>query len=383
MEKTKVCLFTAHSPQMGGGAVILRSLIANLPKLSVSWYYIENEYVNDQESGYLGKGFMGGAIASDILNTWKMLADRKVTHIDAIVQQLLQVDCDKYWIVSHNEGLRIALELTRVQSKPVHLTVHDDWAGAICARSVRYRFLSAWAKRLTSTTLKAVSSVDVISSAMANYYEKLSGVKGDACHRYLSEAMIRNTDEITNVEQQEVTCGHIGSIYNKPDFITFLTVFHEFVTAKNKKPLIKMWGCHLTLDDVPGQLKGSVAFYPTLPEEAVIPELAKCDFVYAMYPFNKALSIFSGTSLPTKLTSYLLAGRPIFGHGPLKSTLTTFLSTNDVGVMWTSLDKQEGLKHLASIVSLTVSHRQLNATREKYFGEHNLMVMNRVLNEPV
>src|ERR1700761_6248608 len=125
MEKTRICLFTAHSPQMGGGAVILRSLIANLPGIAVSWYYIGDSAVAGYEDGYLGKGFMGGEITGDLLNTWKMLADRKVAHIDAIVEQLLQIECDKYWIVSHNEGLRMALELTRVQSKPVHLTVHD------------------------------------------------------------------------------------------------------------------------------------------------------------------------------------------------------------------------------------------------------------------
>jgi len=379
MEKTRICLFTAHSPQMGGGAVILRSLIANLPRLSVAWFYIGDETVSGYESGYLGKGFMGGAIAADIFNTWKMLTNRKVAYIDAIVKQLLQIECDKYWIVSHNEGLRIALELARIQSKPVHLSVHDDWAGAICARSIRYKFLAVWAKKLTISTLKAVSSVDVISSAMADYYKQIAGVKSEVCHRYLNEKMIRHTDDITKAEQSTITCGHIGSIYNKTDFIAFLTIFHEFVTDKGKKPMMKMWGCHLTVDDIPPQLRDNINFYPTLPEEEVIPKLATCTFVYAMYPFNKALSLFSATSLPTKLTSYLQAGRPTFGHGPEKSTLATFLTANKLGTMWTSLNKEEGLKDMTAILSATITYQQLNDARKHYFGERNLIIMNQAL----
>ena len=357
----------------------MRSLIAGLPDIPVSWYYIGDSVVIGYEKGYLGKAVMGRNIINDIWQTWKMLADRKVAYIDKLVKQLLEIECDEYWIVSHNEGLRVALELTRRQTRPVHMTVHDDWAGALCARSVRYRVLSYWAKKLTISTLKAVTSFDVVSSGMSNYYWQLTSIKSEVCHRYLSQDAIRHEDAVIDTEQSEIVAGHIGSIYSKADFITFLSVFHEFAIEKGKQPMLKMWGCHLTMNDIPAKLRDSVFFYETLPEEQVLPELAKCTFVYAMYPFSNALSIFSKTSLPTKLTSYLQAGRPILGQGPADSTLAEFLNTNSLGTMWISQSKEDGFKCLEGILSLKVGYQQLESTRKQYFGEQNLKVMRRAL----
>src|ERR1700744_6376060 len=101
---------------------------------------------------------MGGRFIKDVLQTRKMLSNGKILLIDNLVQKLIQIECDEYWIVSHNEGIRVAIELARRQNRPVHLTVHDDWAGALCARSIRYRFMSGLAKKMTVQVLKAVSS---------------------------------------------------------------------------------------------------------------------------------------------------------------------------------------------------------------------------------
>jgi hypothetical protein len=379
MTKREICLFTAHSPLSGGGSTILRSLVAGLPELSVSWYYTGDKAVAGYEKTYLAKALMGGNLVKDIWQTWKMLTDRKTALINEVVAKLMNVDCDAYWIVSHNEGLRIALELTRKQSRPVHLTVHDDWAGALCARSTRYRFTAAPAKKLTITALKVVTSFDVVSLGMANYYDDLSGVKAEVCHRYLSADAISLKNINTKTDQPVIVAGHIGSIYSKADFIVFLSTFYEFAIAKGKKPLMKMWGCHLTMNDIPAELRDGIIFYDTLPEEKVIPELYNCAFVYAMYPFNKALRIFSQTSLPTKLTTYLQAGRPILGHGPADSTLATFLSANNLGVMWSSMDKANGLKLFEQVLSLIPGFENINNARNQYFGEENLAVMRRAL----
>jgi len=378
-KKRRICLFTAHSPLTGGGGVILRSLIAALTDFDISWYYVGNNAEPGYESGYLGKALMGGDPVKDVLNTWKMLADKKMPYFDSLVQQMAAIECDAYWIVSHNEGLRLALELTRQQSRPVHLTVHDDWAGALCARSVRYRFMGGWADKLTAATLKAVDSFDVISAGMRNYYKVLSGKEGEICHRYLQPDAIMHPGVNGDDENAVVTIGHIGSIYDKNDFVAFLSLLREFFNAKGKTPLVKMWGCHLTANDIPASLKGTVSFYDTLPEEKVIPELSACHFVYAMYPLSKALGLFSRTSLPTKLTSYLQAGRPVFGHGPADSTLAAFVTANGLGAMWTSLNKQDGFYALQKVIVVNLEHNEPENVRKQYFGEGNLAVMRRVL----
>jgi hypothetical protein len=99
-----------------------------------------------------------------------------------------------------------------------------------------------------------------------------------------------------------------------------------------------------------------------------------------MYPLNKGLHTFSKTSLPTKLSSYLQAARPIFGHGPADSTLAEFLGTTKLGGMWSVRDKQEGFKALDVIIALNPGHQQWQEARRLYFGEKNLQVMNKALN---
>lgn len=379
MKKRNICLFTAHSPQIGGGGVILRSLIAGLQDVSVSWYYISNSAAPGYENGYLGPALMGGSFVNDAWNTWKMLTAQKTQLIDELVKKMLAIECDAYWIVSHNEGLRVAYELARSQtSRPVHLTVHDDWAGALCARSLRYRFMTGPAKQLTVKTLKAVSSFDVISLGMRNYYEKISGLKGQICHRYLRKDSIRHEYDPAGNSADELTVGHIGSIYDRKDLLSFLSVLVEFAEGKGKKALLLMWGCHLKAADIPAHLQGNIKFCPTLPEEKVLPELARCEFVYAMYPMSKALSGFSNTSLPTKLTSYVQAGRPVFGHCPDESTLAEFLKTTGLGVLWDTGNRESGLRALADIFTMAPDGKQFEKARQQYFGEATLEVMNGV-----
>ncbi|WP_234736948.1 glycosyltransferase family protein [Tellurirhabdus bombi] len=378
----KICLFTAHSPLGGGGGVILRSLVENIEGVSISWKYLAENVAKGYESGYWGRNFMGGSLVKDLWLTSNMLMGNTCAPIDQLVKQLLEVDCDAYWIISHNEGLRVAFELARVQSaRPVHLTVHDDWAGALCVRSIRYRLFKSWAKKLTIAALKQVTSFDVISSGMQTYYLKLSGKTGEICHRYLpSKALIKHK-QIQESDPFAIVAGHIGSVYSKADFINFLKLFKEFANSKGKQPVMNMWGCHLTLNDIPSIFRSIVHFKPGLPEGQVIPELAKCDFVYSMYPMNKSLKIFSETSLPTKLTSYVQASRPIFGHCPLDSTLAKFIEISKTGVVWSSQKREIGIEELEKLTNLHIHPDQWIMTRDTYFGESNLNTMLKVFLE--
>ncbi len=374
----KICLFTAHSPQTGGGAVILRSLVKHLPEFSIEWKYLALKPANGYEQGYMGNGIMGSSLIKDILGTWQMLTGSRVSKIDEVVNKLLATDCDAYWVVSHNEGLRVAIELSRLQKKrPVHLTVHDDWAGALSARSVRYRFMAGLAKKMTINALQQVSGVDLISRGMQAYYHQLSNRKGEICHRYLPSDSINPSTNPAKSKDGALNIGHIGSIYDKTDFIRFIQLLQEFEKLKGIKVTVNMWGYHPRKNDIPPEYFDIIKMHKDLPEEKAIPELAKSDFVYSMYPFTKKLAIFGQTSLPTKLTSYVQACRPIFGHGPVDSTLSEFLQNTATGLLWSGSNKAEGLELLEKISRLSPGISNWQKAREDYFGEKNLEVMRK------
>lgn len=367
-----ICLFTAHSPTSGGGAVNLRTIIEYLPELNVQWKYIASQPAKNYETGYMGKGFMGGPIIRDIFKVWQMLSNRRVNEIDEIVNELMNVDCDAYWIVSHNEGLRVALELSRLQNKrPVHLTIHDDWTASLCAKSVRYRLMQSKAHDMTIKVLKHVKSADFTSKGMQQHYLNY-GIKGGVSHRYLPPESIGDYNHISNKDVTSLYIGHIGSIYDINDFIVFLGLLKVFEEKKGIKVTVNMWGFHIGKDVIPEQYMGLLNIHNDLAEDQVVPLLAGCHLVYAMYPSVKRLRKFTQTSFPTKLSSYIRASTPIFGHGPDGCTLEEFLHNTSTGVIWKSGNIEDGIFLLEKAISLSRTSMDWKKARAEYFGENNL-----------
>lgn len=371
----KICLFTAHSPLSGGGSVILHSLTQNLPEYSFYWMYLANEPVTGYESGFLGRGLMGGNIIKDFFQTRKLLNSSLTNSVNKIVEKLLKVDCDQYWIVSHNEGLRVGFELAKNQTDiPVHLTIHDDWAGALSARSFRYRFLSKTSRKLTVKTLQKVTDFDVISKGMQSYYREISGRIGNVCHRYLPADTINQYNTRKNYDDK-VDIGHIGSIYDTNDFLKFARLVKYFAAIKKTACIIHLWGCHLKDENLPSDIEGIIKLHKNSAEKDIITILSSFSFVYAMYPMNPKMKIFSQTSLPTKLSTYVQCGVPIYAQAPSNSTLSYFINETATGVVWNDDNIQNGLTLLEKIISLEIDCNSFVNARNAFFGESNLTVM--------
>jgi hypothetical protein len=376
VKKPKICLFTAHAPTGGGGGAILRSLVAELAgEYEISWRYVSAQAATGYESGWLGPPLMGrGNFVADVVGTAALLAGHKPKAWECLLENLCSLECDAYWIVSHNEGLCVARDLRGRTSRPVHLTVHDDWAGALCARSTRYRFLAPIADAATRRVLSRANSVDVVSRGMREFYRGRTGVEALICHRYLSHlpSPVPSPDGL-------LTVGHIGSIYSAQELMVFADAFKRFCDERGEKGRIRLWGCHLRSRDVPRQLQEWIEFNPNQEEEQVVLELQQCHFVYAMYPLTPRLRRFSQTSLPTKLSTYVLAQRPILGYGPARSSLASFLEDTQAGVMWSSADVQDGVRSINSLMQHSVKRKQWENARELYYGEANIRVMLQVL----
>jgi hypothetical protein len=374
--KKRICLFSAHAPQTGGGGAILRSLVEQLNEFSISWKYLAGKPSAGYEEGFLGKGIMGSGFKS-VFSTYGMLGGKKIAEISRIVDELLQIPCDGYWIVSHNEGMRIAYELAvRQKDRPVHLTIHDDWAGALCARSTKFRWMEGQANRLTVKTIRAVNSYDVVSRGMQTYYYDLTERRGSICHRYLSPESLM-PQGLSNLEC--IRIGHIGSLYDQDDLVSFLGMMKAYSDKNDRRFEFHMWGSQLDESSLPSDIRPSVFLHPEMPEQAVLKALASCDFNYSMYPMSPRLARFSRTSLPTKLTSYVQAGRPIFGHAPSDSTLSEFLYTTRTGVIWDSRSTNEGFEAVEKILAMRIRTSGWLEARALYFGEENLSVLRRQL----
>lgn len=372
----KICLFTAHSPITGGGAVILRSLVGSIVNVKIDWHYLSDNPAKGYEAGHLGRGFMGGPIVQDIAKTFLMLNGGRLEEIEGIVGKLLDLDCDGYWVVSHNEGLRIAYELaTRQKRKPVHLTIHDDWSGALCARSVRYRLLSGFADSMTVKAIQAVDNFDVISKGMQEYYLDITGKQGAICHRYIPSLPPRDAPFNPAENTDALQVGHIGSIYSEDLFFAFCKLLKEYSNKKGILLKVHVWGHRFAK---PNPFPENIVSFNTSQEEVVVRELAKCRFVYCMYPFQNRYRTFCRTSLPTKLSTYVLAGRPILGHGPIDSSIADFIADTRTGAMLSGNGQKETFRQVEEILTLNVCDMYWQNAAAMYFGRKNLRLMESV-----
>jgi hypothetical protein len=365
---TKVILFTAHAPTGGGGGAILRSLCDAGTNTELDWRYTASAAAVGYESGWLGKGAMGlGGFLGDSIRAARVLCGPAPRALADALKVLRNQKCDGYWVVSHNEGLRIALELRRQTSKSVHLTVHDDWAGALCARSIRYRMFGPLADALTFRVLHSVDSVDVISRGMRDFYRRRFGVTAEVCHRYLPEL-----PQVEWSSGDRLVVGHIGSIYSSSELWLLAEALKSFCHKTRSQAVIRLWGCNIGLEDVPQHLRAYFDFMPDAPEEEAVIELQRCSFVYAMYPFGRRLRRFAQTSLPTKLSTYVLAQRPILSHGPPESSLAEFMRTTKLGVHWDSTDVNTGADAIAVALKTQPPRNLWESARSDYFGPSNL-----------
>lgn len=377
LKKPTICLFTAHSPAGGGGGAILRSLVPELEnQFEISWRYLATKPAAGYESGWLGTPIIGsGGFLSDAFRTASLLFGSQPTAWNGLIDKLLSAQCDAYWIVSHNEGLCIARDLQRRTSRPVHLTVHDDWAGALCARSQRYRLLKPIADRLSNQVLKQVRSADVVSKGMRAFYHERTGVSAVVVHRPLPSTASASAV----VSGNDVCVGHLGSIYSKDEFCMFVEALKAFGAKQGSPVKVIARGAHLRSGDLPESIAPLVEFRPTADEAQVISELQQCRFVYAMYPFAPGLATFVKTSLPTKLSTYVMARRPILGHAPRQSTLASFIEETKLGCVWCNLDVAEGRRAVAAAAAANIDESAWEQAKNRFFGAENIKRMRHLL----
>jgi hypothetical protein len=355
----RIALFTPFSPDIGGGAIQLRSLAPQLAEFDIDWYYLAPAKATSGVGTWLGPQLMGGSLLRDMSRAsrlWLRGTSRRVREITS------RMDADLYWIVAMNEGVLVALELSE-SGKPVHLTVHDDPV-SVFQRSTRYRLLSPLMARSFSRLLRSVRSVDVISDGMRDFYCEKFGVKPLVVYRYV-EGLQRFEDRV--ILRDVLRVGHIGIIY-------YATQFREFVEALRAHGrklgvsvrLVKI-GRSREFEKVQEDNPDLVEDMGDLPESVAIEQLSKCNFLYCMYPDAARFEVFRRTSQPMKLSTYIQAQRPIFAHTPEDSTLAAAVRKYRIGSVCPFSDR-EGIEVALQALEQEVPGERFEQARTELLG---------------
>jgi hypothetical protein len=86
------------------------------------------------------------------------------------------------------------------------------------------------------------------------------------------------------------------------------------------------------------------------PQQKCIRILSSFDVLYCPYWFDRTFETEARLSFPSKLVTYLAAGRPVFFHGPEYASAVPLMRYNDIGRCCHSLDPEAILQSLEQVL---------------------------------
>jgi len=342
--------------------VQLRSHLAQLPDLDITWHYLSEAPAPGERRHWLGKPISTQQFVADLSARTGFLPG-STKPVKDLVQRL---DADLYWIVAHYVGISLAAELQSM-GKPVHLTVHDEPL-AMLLRSRRFRPLWPLMSLVFPRVLRGARSVDVTSTKMRDYFKVKYGVDCFALYKYLPELPVVTSRLSTDT----LTVGHIGSLYHPEPFRRFLLACRSYAATQNRSLKIIRIGSSREMDTIASENIVTFESHGELLEQEALPVLATCDFVYAMYPEGLRFQGFRRTSLPIKLSTYIQAQRPIFVHTPRDSGLAQLISKYRVGTVCSSQRESDIQQAIQTIMNGKTGRENFEAIRADLMGPRQL-----------
>lgn len=368
-------LLTDFSPgAKGGGAVNIRSLLTPEDRKRILWATLSPLATDQQREVSLA-----GAGPRSVLRDSTVRVHKLRREVERVMRSH---NSPAAWIVAHSACVRIAPGLVAA-GVPVHVTVQDDPAWAFALRTRRYAALAPLLARDLRRTLRGARSVEVVSQGMAQRYRARYGVEPTIVNRGLA-GPLQPTSQYDRGQGLCVTV--LGSTYG----VRELTVLAQAMGMVQKRLGIS---ARLTViggvdkgqirDLCPSNVELEVPGY--LDEEEGLDILRESYLLYVNYPFDRRGKMLRETSFATKLTTYVMAARPLLLHMPPESSVAVLSSTAPYANLWSSLKPEDGadiIERLWRNEAIGNSfHAEADAVREEHFDlERNRALLFGALN---
>ncbi len=219
--------------------------------------------------------------------------------------------------------------------------------------------IDAWSAQLVrrdfGAVLRASLRCAVVSEAMQQAYRAAFGVETTLLH-YGLERRLWHSPAPAPQSGSRLTIGFAGSPYAKNEWRAFIQALNGVDWRVGKRTVtLRLLGPAVPFTThAPAQ----VEFLGWRPLPETIKRLAEADVLYLPYWFDSPHRSTVRYSFPTKVPTYLAAGRPILYHGPRDSSVAHFFSEHPVAASCHSLEPEDILKALRSIIEDEMAYRQ-------------------------
>ncbi|AIE74666.1 MULTISPECIES: glycosyltransferase [unclassified Synechocystis] len=299
--------------------------------------------------------------------------DRQVKILANRLEQYIgEVGITRLWgILNMTTVVDVLFDLGKRCDLPLLTQVWDDIDYLTQQRGLDSTLRQRTQKRFGHLLAKSVKTA-VICEAMAKHYSKYSGDHCEIIRHGLADQVTAQTDYTSPAE---FSIGFSGGMYAPEAWQALfeaLAYLNWQVAGKSIK-LVVLSG-KITL---PCRSPANVQYLGWRNTEEVRSYLAQCDLLYVPYPFASHLRPLAQLSFPTKLSTYVSLGRPVFAHVPQYGSLVDFYDKYPLGALCTSLDAKVIAEKIAALAEDTNLY-EASAKTVAWVGEKELSQANFV-----
>jgi len=100
-------------------------------------------------------------------------------------------------------------------------------------------------------------------------------------------------------------------------------------------------------------------------ESDAVPLLRECFALDLNYPFGSRDAVLRRTSFPTKLSTYVQAGRPLLLHSPTDSSVMPLVDDSGFAAVWSNNDPERGAEALLELWNRPANHESRHVEAER------------------
>ncbi len=368
----------------GVGGVILNDILSGMPSgttrfvaaasrqaIDLGWLdnniRVSDHVLRRYEPAYRPlKGLTGEAISGVAR---KILFER---HCRDLVSEICQMPiakaCDKVFaILDCPTVIQIAAAVAERLQKQLVVMVWD--APELLADQLN---MDRWSTRNMlqrfAETMKRAEKVGVICEQMKEAYARQYGEKKYVILRHgISPEMWR--EAACGSSADRITIGFAGSITAQEPFRRLIeTLDANDWRVCGKSVTLRLIGCRYTLDSRRAQ---RIEYFGWRSLQETVRLLGESDLLYLPQPFESHLRPLAELSFPTKLSSYLAAGRRVLLHAPEYASIAPFLEEYPIGLQCATLETTDILGSLEQLMTMSDSTviNAIDAARRDEFND--------------
>ncbi len=240
------------------------------------------------------------------------------------------------WSIMQGQTMiRLGRPVAEKLGVPLYSQVWDDLSWWIMYN--RIDPLSARAiRREYETAIRASKRFGAASWLMAESYSRKYEVSAVPIVAALDESAAY-APQLPDRKKSEFTIGVVGKLYATEEWNALLDVLDDLHwEIDGRKVVVRMLGGYFHLT---AKTRRRIHYLGYAKQDETLRLMNECDITYCPYWFDPSFREVAETSFPSKLTTYLAAGRPVLFHGPEYCSPAKFLAEYGAGTLCHTLDK--------------------------------------------